>query len=196
MAIINSRVLLNAWSRVTNGIQNITASNNALKIIVSEHERIHTGKAWLNKDEYVVPPQSKAYYLFRVESYDTEVYVRNFGFVSDNGPMKLHFRESPSFDVNSLGTPLSFNNLNRNSPNLPGMVLYGNPWVDVDSIGYHLDFVFQPESAPGNQAAGGVAQNAVTEWYVDKSKTYLFELENTSSNSATVESQFFVYRGD
>ena len=110
--------------------------------------------------------------------------------------MKLHFREAPSYDVNSLGTLLSLNNLNRSSVNSSGMNLYGNPWVDINSLGLHLDYILQPESAPGNQPAGGAANNKITEWFIDNDKAYLFSLENTTVNSATIESQFFVYRTD
>lgn len=187
-------ILLKAWNTFKDGSENIHSVNNAVKTIHTEHERIHAGMAWLNKDRYVVPPSTTAYYLFRVESYSNPSQIRNFGFVSNQGPMELHFREAPFTDVNSLGTPLSFNNMNRNSSNLPGMTLYGAPFVDVNSIGVHLDFILQPESAPGNQAAGGGASNVIEEWVIDNSKSYLFTLENTTVNSAVVESQFFVYR--
>jgi len=194
MATASPRVLLKGWNVFKNAEENIRSSFNALKTINTEHERIHRGLAWLNKDEYFVPPATTAYYLFLVDSGYSNVHVRNFGFTSDQGPMKLHFREAPSYDVNSLGTLLSLNNLNRSSVNSSGMNLYGNPWVDANSLGLHLDFILQPESAPGNQPAGGAAENKITEWYIDNDKSYLFSLENTSANTATIESQFFVYR--
>lgn len=196
MALHPERVLLNGWNKFKGSAENIRSSFNALKTINVEHERIHAGMAWLNKDEYIVPPNTTAYYIFLVDSGYSNAHVRNFGFVSDQGPMKLHFREAPSYDVNSLGTLLSLNNLNRSSVNSSGMNLYGNPWVDINSLGLHLDYILQPESAPGNQPAGGAANNKITEWFIDNDKAYLFSLENTTVNSATIESQFFVYRTD
>lgn len=190
------RRLFQGWNLFKSKEENINSSYNALKSVTTEHERIHAGKAWLNKDEYYIAPNTVSYYAFIVESYDTSVHVRNFGFVSDQGPMKLHFRESPSLNVNSLGVSLSLNNMNRTSGNLPGMRLYGGPVVDVNSLGQHLDFILQPESAPGNQPAGGSAENAVTEWLIDNDKSYLFSLQNTTANTATIESQFFAYRSD
>lgn len=186
--------LIKGWNLFKNDEENIRSSFNALKTISTEHERIHAGMAWLNKDEYVIPPSTIAYYLFKVASFSNLTHVRNFGFVSDQGVMKLHFRESPSIDVNSLGVELSLNNLNRTLLNNSGLHLHGAPWVDVNSLGTHLDFILQPESAPGNQPAGGAADNKITEWLVDNDKYYLFSLDNTTVNSATIESQFFVYR--
>jgi len=186
--------LVKGWNLFKNDEENIRSSYNALKTISTEHERIHAGMAWLNKEEYFVPPSTTVYYAFLVNSFENQVHIRNFGFVSDQGPMKFHFREAPSLDVNSLGILLSLNNMNRNSPNLSGMNLYGAPVIDVNSLGEHLDYILQPESAPGNQPAGGAAENAITEWIIDNDKDYLFSLENTTVNTATIESQFMVYR--
>lgn len=188
--------LLKAWSLLIGDEENIRASENALMMIAIEHERIHAGKAWINKDEYFVPPNTTANYLFHVDSFDTSVHVRNFGFVSDQGLMKLHFYENPFVDVNSEGDVLSLRSMNRNAGEDSGLSLHGNPFIDTNSLGIHLDFILQPESAIGNQSAGGAAKNAVTEWLVNNDYYYLFTLENTTVNTATIESQFFVYRGD
>ena len=153
MGITGTRALVQAWNKVMNKAQTLHASYSALKTIDTEHERIHAGMAWLNKDEYFVPPSTTFYYLFHVDSFTNPCHIRNFGFVTDNGPMKLHFRESPFIDVNSQGVELSLNNMNRNSGNLSGMALHGGPVIDVNSLGYHLDFIYAPESAPGNQPA-------------------------------------------
>lgn len=187
--------LIKGWNLFKNDEENIRSSFNALKTIVTEHERIHAGKAWLNNDEYFLP-SGMSYYLFKVDSFDFNTHLRNYGFVSDQGPMTLHLRESPFIDTNSLGTPLSLNNLNRNSSNLPGMTLYGAPFTDADSLGTHLGYILQPEASPGNQPAGGAGDPVVTEWFLNNDKYYLFELNNTAVNTATVGSQFFVYRSD
>lgn len=197
MALIPRRVLLNGWNAFLKKSENLRSSYNGLKIISSEHERIHAGWAFLNKDRYVVPPSTTVYYLFKVESGDQDTHVRNFGFVSDQGPMELHFREAPSYDADSMGVMLSLENMNRASVNSSGLQLFGNPaGIDTNSLGLHLDYILQPESAPGNQPAGGAGQHAVTEWRIDNSKVYLFSLNNLTANSATIESNFFVYRTD
>lgn len=189
------KAILYAYDLALKKADVIVVSNNALKVIDVEHERIHRGKVWYNNDEYFIPPNSTSYFVFKADSNSGNVHIRNYGFVSDQGPMKLFFKEEPFIDVNSLGTELRLHNMNRTSVNSSQMILYAEPaGIDVNSLGLTLSYTLQPESAPGNQPAGGSAQSVILEWVVPDDKYYLFSLENTAVNTATIESQFFVYR--
>lgn len=172
----------------------IKSTYSAIKTSTTELERIHMGKAWINNDEYFIPPTTIAHYLFMVNSISGDVHLRNFGFTSTEGPLKLHLYESPFFDVNSLGELLTLGALNRAVVNSSGMSLYKNPFVDVNSVGEHLSYLLHPTSSLGNQGAPGASTQPILEFVLDQTKAYLFSMENTATNTATIESQFFIYR--
>ena len=187
--------IVKAWNAILNREQNVRASFNALKIIETEHERIHAGKSWAQKDEHVLPPLSTGYYAVKVNSdFSGQIHLRNLGFTANNGPIKLHFYEDTFINVNSLGTELPLRNLNRNYSDNCDARLYAGTYVNVNSLGTHLDFIFEPAAAPGNQPAGSDVSNALLEWVLDKDKWYAIQMQNThATNSATLESQFMVY---
>lgn len=193
----SQRLLIKAWNLFRDDEENIHSSYNALKIIQTEHERVHAGRSWYHNQRHYIPPSTTVYYAVKVDSNGTsDIHLRNYGYKSDQGPMHLLFYENPYLDANSLGTLLPLYNLNRLSSALSGCSLYGGPVVNVSSLGTSLGYVQQPTSAPGNQPAGGIGEVGATEWVLSNSYYYLFSLQNTAVNTATIESSFLVYRTD
>lgn len=193
----SQRFLAKAWNLFKGDEENLHSSYNALKVIQTDHERIHAGKSWLHNQRHYVAPSTTVYYAVKVDSNGTsDIHLRSYGYKSDQGPMHLFFYENPYLDASSLGVSLPIYNLNRTSDALSGCSLYGGPVINVNSLGVSLGYVQQPNSAPGNQSAGGIGEVGATEWILNNSYYYLFALQNTASNTATIESAFLVYRTD
>lgn len=193
------RVLVQCWNAALGVEQNIRASHNAMKTIVSEHERIHAGKAWNHNQEHFLLPSTFGYYLFLVNSLEAgeQLHIRDYGFTAGDGPVKLKLFRGAFFDANSLGTSLPLYNLSDISSNESGCALYGAPFVDVNSLGDNVGFVFHPNSpALGGLLAGGEGGGSppVTERIANPDLGYIFQMENLATDTVTLESRFFVYR--
>ncbi|MCK5609667.1 hypothetical protein KAR91_47780 [Candidatus Pacearchaeota archaeon] len=193
MPNFTARALVFAWNVFRDKAEHLNSSFGALKSIVSEHERIHAGRAFMYSHEHFLAPDEIMMHYFLISS-ESNVHLRSYDFISDQGPSKVYLYEEPFYDVNSLGTIHVQRNLNRTSINSAQSIVYHDPFYDINSLGEELSLNFQPEATGGPlKSIAGESVAPVTEWILKKGFVYGLRFDNLSVNSTTVVCKFFNY---
>jgi len=177
------RVKLMAHNLFFGNEQDIHGSYNAMKMINTEHERIHAGKCWYSQGHGTQTAGATRYMLIRVA--DTELHVRDFGIKTNQGPFTGALYEAPFIDINSLGTLTPFRNLNRSSVNSCSTLLYNAPFADINSLGEEIDYgtVFETAGGAIKQISGALS-TVVVEWVLKPNTDYVAAFVNSSTSDA------------
>lgn len=195
------RVLLKAWNAMLGRDENLHASYNAIKGVVSETERIHSGNSWLHSEAHynLAAGDSISHLIIPNSGGGVDLHLSNIGYNTTAGPAELEVYEAPFININSFGADItsSFFNRNRTRTNVRGFVIREDPFIDVNSIGVLLDYSLIEASAGGPIKASGGAAGAASEMVLDNTKQYLLRHTNQSANVASyTSSRVFIYRAD
>lgn len=181
--------ILKAYNYAVGRVQSLAASYNALKGIVTEHERIHAGKGWTFGD--VSSLASAANLDFLIMPSSEEMHLRNYSIIADGGPCVTRLYEAPFIDANSMGTLQNFYGNNRRSSNVSSVQIYEAPYIDANSIGVQLDPTLLATGTPF--PGGGQINNAVVEWILHEEKPYLVRTVNNDNAAISIDTHLFWY---
>lgn len=194
--------LLRAFNNFLGREENIRSSYHALKMLSVEHERIHSGNAWLHSEEHnnLASEANLDHVIVPNSGGSIDLHLRHVGFNVTEGPGGVHVYENPYINVNSAGTDVTsaFQNRNRRATNERGFIAYENPYIDANSLGTQIDYALIEATAGGPiKAAGGDAE-VLAEVILDNTKPYLVRYTNHAPTNVAsyVECKMFIYRAD
>lgn len=193
--------LLRAWDKLLGRESNVTMSYGGLKQLSTEHERIHTGNAWLHSEPHynVASGSSVDHLIVPTSGGAVDLHLSHVGYNTAAGPAEINIYEAPFTDADSFGTDVtsSFENRNRTKTNARGFTIRENPFINVNSLGERLDYDLIEATAGGPVKTSGGAAGALKEAVLDNTKQYLMRFTNLSGDvSSYVSVNQFIYRAD
>lgn len=185
------RVLIEGYNVYKGGAEFIRSSNNALKTLSTEHERIHAGKYFRHSEVHSLAT-GVSHYHYIVPNSGSHLHLRSYRVKANNGPGRLNIYENPYIDASSIGTDISsdYKNLNRASSNVFPATAYLGPYVDVNSIGEELDVSMLFDSS---KDAGEESELVDHEIALTNSYGYLVRYFNDSGAAATSSIRIGIY---
>jgi len=192
--VSSPRFLLKAYNAFLGREENIRSSDNALKVIRTEHERVISGKAFHHSVIGSMAGNNAEKYLL-INANSSSPHLVSYDFDTDQGQMELSFYENPFTNSNSFGTLEVPHNLNRKLKSvLPKFEFYNDPFIDVNSLGTLLDQDIVAQTSGGSvKSIDGGAGDSTGEWVLNIGDTYLIRVINKSSNVAFYKSSIALY---
>jgi len=183
--------ILKAWSAKLGRPQSIELSYNMLKTIEAEHARIHQGTAFGFSEKLTIAAGSAHSYVIDTGSQD--VHFRSYGFNSTLGPCDVHLYEAPFFDAASAGTQKYGRNRNRTFADSSSVILNSQPFVNVASLGVHIDYGLIEATGSTKESSGGSVASPAGEFDLHPAKKYLIQITNNNVSQITAGFDSFWY---
>ena len=158
----------------------------AVPTIMSDHSHIHKGEAYSASDKVTGLNTGDSFDILLKNPAGNFPHFRVFEFDSDKSPGDIFIYEAPTTSAD--GTPLTLNNLNRNSSNTPDLSVFTEP--TLSDVGTRLEY----HQITGTKASGGSSQSATTEWILKTNTDYLVRF-TAGANGTIIGWYIFFYEG-
>ena len=154
---------------------------NALTVITEPHRMIHDGYAYHASGKITgILAAGIHEMMFRVPAGAyPHLHVLRMQFGAGDVDMVAYEGVTVSAD----GTEVPSHNLNRNSSNVPAMLLFDSPTVTDDGLEIHRQWTPPTATGQGQSVEGVVNVEQGEEWVLKPSTDYLFRITNNSSDT-------------
>lgn len=181
--------LVKAFNLFKNDEENIHSSVNAIKTIVSEHERAHAGKMFGYTDVSTLAAGDDLALLIAVPADGEEVHLRSLGIDINVGPCIGGLYEDPYIDPSSLGTGFRPRNTRRSARAYTSTTsFYQGTGFNVNSLGEEIEAAAVVQDTGGTlKTIKGEAEGVFVEWILQPGHTYLGKFNNGNGTTGIYE---------
>ena len=182
--IVLSLLLFTGCSDLAINTNPIEEDTNALIVIDSIHERIHSGEGFqFSLRQTNIPASTVSYLLMNTTLSAT--HFRDYSIRCDSNPILVELYEEPT--ITSYGNLTSSKNRNRFSNHTSDSLIYLNSTISNDGTLLFVDEIYS-----NNNKAGEISGVPV-EWLLKKDSTYLIKITNNNGNNVNCVYNFFWY---